>query len=74
MSIKIREQILRLFHLLKMTLVANRIGIGVTDDKKYLVFFSTSEYEKTGNIPKDALVINLKNLVGTGDEENDGTI
>lgn len=57
-----------------MTLVTNRIGIGVTDDKKYLVFFSTSEYEKTGSIPKDALVINLKNLVGMGDEENDGTI
>ena len=57
-----------------MTLVANRIGIGVTDDKKYLVFFSTSEYEKTGSIPKDALAINLKNLVVMGDEENDGTI
>lgn len=74
MSIKIREQILHLFHLLKMTLVTNRIGIGVTDDKKYLVFFSTSEYEKTESIPKDALVINLKKLVGMGDEENDGTI
>ena len=74
MSIKIRELILRLFHLLKMTLVTNRIGIGVTDDKKYLVFFSTSEYEKTESIPKDALVINLKKLVGMGDEENDGTI
>lgn len=57
-----------------MTLVANRIGIGVTDDKKYLIFFSTSEYEKTRSIPKDALVINLKNLVVMGDEENDGTI
>ena len=57
-----------------MTLVANKIGIGVTDDKKYLIFFSTSEYEKTRSIPKDALVIDLKKLVGMGDEENDGTI